>query len=136
MNDPEEPIQIKDAKGSCANYCVGADLSSDNEDENINEVEETTSEIQTKIRFDLGDNESKKSDIENSPHVKHGAFKTALFWICGIESSLTPNDDVVLVNKVDTSIDEDPFWSRVCDINAIVAIGLCTFCFAFMNKFD
>lgn len=36
---------------------------------------------------------------------------------------------------MDTSIDENQFWSRVCDINALIAMSLAGFVIAFFNKF-
>jgi hypothetical protein len=38
--------------------------------------------------------------------------------------------------KVDTSIDETPFWSTVCNIAAIITISASGFVFAFFNKYN
>lgn len=70
--------------------------------------------------------------------TKPSNLKVALFWICGIESNLkenfNPNENVE--NIIDTSIDQDPFWSKVCDLNAVIAIALCGFSVAFFNKYN
>ncbi len=58
-----------------------------------------------------------------------------LFWTCGIEK-MNRNDDVKeLPQIIDKSIDEDPKMKLICDLNAIIAIALSCFCFAFFNKF-
>ena len=71
-------------------------------------------------------------------YIKPNKFKIALFWICGIESNLKENfsDDLKVKQEVDTSIEQDKFWSNICDINAVFAIALSGFCIAFFNKFD
>ena len=126
INDPEEPIPIKDAKGICGNFCVGADLNED--------------EAETRIdSFDF------KEPIERKPrkeYVKPGKFKVALFWICGIESSLKETTEEQKMEEeerpttVDTSIEQDPFWAGVCNINAVFAIALSGFCVAFFNRYE
>lgn len=63
-------------------------------------------------------------------------FKKAFFWLCGIESTFNQENKEQVQEVIDTSIDQDPFWATVCDVNAIIALGLAGFCFAFFNKFD
>ncbi len=69
---------------------------------------------------------------------KISALKKTFFWICGIEAHLKKNhhDHVEEVHHVDTSIDQNPKWSLVCDINAVFAVALSGFCIAFFNKYD
>ncbi len=80
--------------------------------------------------------------IEETYALKHfvrpGKFKTALFWLCGIESNLKENFDssIQVKNEVDTSIDQNQFWSNVCDVNAVVALAMNAFVTAFYNKYD
>ncbi len=121
--DPEEPIQIQDAKGSFCNFCVGANL---DEDSHINQDQSVLTEQPNKI--------SKPKKVFTKP----GPFKTALFWVCGIESSLKEVQQDVHQEPelIDTSISENKFWSNVCDANAVFAIALSGFCIAFLNKFD
>ena len=48
------------------------------------------------------------------------------------------DDDEEIVNEIpviDTSIDQDPFWSMVVDINAVVAMALVGLAIAFLNKY-
>jgi hypothetical protein len=77
---------------------------------------------------------NQENDTETSP----GKLKVAFFWICGIESSLNKDKDVNIVPEynVDVSIDQDKFWANVCDLNAVFAIALMSFGFAFLNKFE
>lgn len=69
---------------------------------------------------------------------KVGKLKVFIYWLCGIESSLVKNN--VKSNssedyKIDTSINQSKFLSNVCDINAVIAMALCGFCYAFFNRF-
>jgi len=126
-----EPKPIKDAKGKCVSFCVGADLSAS--EENINELEEIESKSNKNTRnntFDIIDQDSDK------PPSK---LKKAFFWICGIEKMLQQTNEEnkeEKSNEIDTSIDEEPFWALICNINAVLAIALCGFCVAFFNKYD
>jgi len=97
IHDPDEPIQIKDAKGKLCNFCVGADLNSD-EEEAIEEAEE-----QTIRRIDSADIPS--AFKEKNP----GFFKRAAFWICGIESGYKPLTiaDNILKIKNDNIFEQD-----------------------------
>ena len=89
-------------------------------------------------------NDQLKLEIEEPKHdtnkiyVKPNKFKIALFWICGIESNLKENfnEDLKVIQKVDTSIEQDPFWSNICDLNAVIALALCAFVIAFYNKYE
>jgi DNA gyrase/topoisomerase IV subunit B len=66
------------------------------------------------------------------------ALKKTFFWICGIETHLKENGLPTVEQApqiVDTSIDQDPKWAFVCDINAIVAIALSGFIVAFFNNY-
>lgn len=66
-----------------------------------------------------------------------GKIKKAFFWICGIENMRMDEENVQKEPEViDVSLDQDPFWANFCDLNAIIAIALSCFCFAFFNKFD
>jgi hypothetical protein len=89
----------------------------------------------------LRDVSSKMLDKLNSEHFsnQNSWFKKSLVWLCGIESFINiekneqhnQND-----SKIDTSIDQDPKWKTICDVNAVVAMALCGFCYAFFNKYD
>ena len=78
-------------------------------------------------------------DKKSAPSTPPSKLKVAFFWMCGIESSLKQNKDrnkIKVSNNVDVSIDQDPFWARVCDLNAIFAIALMSSGFAFLNKYN
>jgi hypothetical protein len=83
---------------------------------------------------------SKLFDKLNSENLKkHNttSFKKAIIWICGIEKFLDESHSSQRSeSKIDTSIEQDPFWKNFCDVNAVIALGLCGFCYAFFNKFD
>ena len=87
-------------------------------------------------------NDNFKLEIEEPKvdkiYIKPNKFKIALFWICGIESNLKENfnDDLKVIQEVDTSIEQDKFWSNICDINAVIALALCAFVIAFYNKYE
>jgi len=127
--DEKEPKPIKDAKGKCISFCVGADLSSSNE--NINEMDSKETDKTHDKTFDI---------IELDSDKPPSKLKKAFFWICGIEKMLQNKTEENLQDKstniVDTSIDEEPFWALICNINAVLAIALCGFCVAFFNKYD
>lgn len=126
INDEEEPIEIKDGKGMCGHFCVGANL---DEDDYVKTKEE-------EIIVEPVEESGLDEDIvqKKSP----GRIKTILFWICGVESVLKQgvNKPDQPAPKVDTSIEENKWLSRLCDVNAIVAIALSGFCIAFFNRYD
>lgn len=126
LNDDEEPVEIKDGKGMCGNFCVGANLDEDDL-EKTKEDEISAEPIQDSHLIE--DYLEKKSP---------GRVKTALFWICGVESVLKQggNKSDQPAPKVDTSIEENKWLSRLCDVNAIIAISLSGFCIAFFNRYD
>ena len=66
---------------------------------------------------------------------KASKLKWITYWMCGIESSLTKNKVKQPKYVIDTSIYQSKFWSNVCDANAVIAMALCGFCYAFFNKF-
>lgn len=81
--------------------------------------------------------ESKSRRSSVNSQAEAGFFKKTFFWICGIESSLKGGMEATeSQHHVDTSIDQDPKWAVLCDINAIIAIALSGFCIAFFNKYD
>ena len=90
-------------------------------------------ENEKSLSFEIKESEKRSVEIKEKP----GRFKIALFWICGIESSLYEDTNKPKeVYKINTSIDESRFWSNICDLNAVIAMALCGFCYAFFNTFD
>ena len=139
INDPDEAIPIKDAKGKHCQICVGANLSEDSINDDALVFDPTQ---ESKIVVLDGKNKPEETKSDNYTHVKAkippGKLKTAFFWICGIENMTGDNENAVqqASEVIDTSIDQEPFWATFCDLNAIIAVGLSCFCFAFFNKFD
>ncbi len=73
-------------------------------------------------------------------YKKPNRCKTILFWFCGIESILKkPSEEeletYIVESKIDTSIDQEKFWSNLCDVNAVIALALTGFVVAFLNKY-
>lgn len=64
-------------------------------------------------------------------------MKKAFFFICGIESTLKKKyQQDIAHTKMDTSINELPFWKDICNINTVISIALAGFLVAFLNKYD
>ena len=100
-----------------------------------------------RVHFDLRETITKQRDVSPGAYSQEPSkLKTLLYWMCGIESLLKANDSTtsspsndpnqIAFNYVDTSIDQDPMWARVCNVNAVVAISLSGFFIAFFNKYD
>ena len=113
INDPHEPIPINEPTTKTQN----------NSTEKI-----TTNELESNY-FQIE---------ETKQYTEPSKLKVALFWVCGIESSLKKdfNPDKQVKHEVDTSIDQDPFWSKICDLNAVFAIALSSFTVAFYNRYE
>ena len=97
-----------------------------------------------KALFYIGSSLERVQEISNKNRLgyvsrkKIGEFKKLIFYICGIESLLKANyvetsDDSF---KMDTSIESNPYWSKVCSINAVIVFTFTGFVVAFFNKFD
>jgi hypothetical protein len=105
----------------------------------------TKDDPQEPIPIDDEENDSSKEEIEKIKtsrlevieQKQEGRMKWLVYWICGIESSLNSNKNISNQPKyiIDTSIYQSKFWSNVCDTNAIIAMALCGFFYAFFNKF-
>jgi hypothetical protein len=105
-------------------------INDEQEPEPREEVETTDLNIRD---FKFLRNLSSKSLNKENP----SSFKKTLIWLCGIEKYLAEaNQGQKVQPKIDTSIDQDPFWKNFCDLNAVLCMGLCGFCYAFFNKFD
>ena len=108
---------------------------------NSSPIEDT---IAKEEESDLSGGSLEKGDSDddgNRSSPNDGLLKTALYWICGIESMLKTKNksqkNPVIVNKaIDTCIKEDRFYANVCNINAVIALCITGFIVAFFNKFD
>ena len=124
INDPEEPVVFEEHR------------------DDIAKQEEAALENQRRIQEEKAKALHDDDDSAESSG-KEGGLKTIVFWICGIESQLktnrdsqTTNETPPVVERVDTSIEEDKFWARICDLNAIIAMSCMGFFLAFFNRFD
>ena len=119
-------MPIQDAIGKNCNFCVGANL---NDQENINQLVSNENELS------ISDHDGTS---RNSNFSKHILIKKMFFWTCGIENMTRSRNKVTTSQSqaIDISIDETSYWKNFCDINAIIAIALSCFCFAFFNKYS
>ncbi len=62
--------------------------------------------------------------------------KKVLYFISGISTADISNKKLNKKFIVDTSIEENPFWSAVCNILAILSMAASGFLFAFLNKYN
>lgn len=61
-------------------------------------------------------------------------WKKSFNWICGIEKQTAPEmseEEKLALEKHHTSLDEDPFWKKFCDINVIVMMTCACFIWGF-----
>lgn len=119
----------------CCNWCVGADL---NEDDVEEIVERKVLSARKREKIAKKEEKARRAAMKRAEQVqkKNSFFKTAFFWICGIEKQMSqPDSEQTSSEQVDTSIEQNRFWAVVCDINAIIAMALSAFCFAFFNVY-
>lgn len=76
--------------------------------------------------------------LDNSTTRKYVKLRKALYWICGVEKYLNMERKWEVEQhhpKIDTSIDQSKLASIVCNVNAVIAMAICGFVYAFFNKF-
>ncbi|XP_063795653.1 sodium/glucose cotransporter 4 isoform X2 [Pseudophryne corroboree] len=78
--------------------------------------------------------DSPYAEIKNAP--THSWWKTVYYWFCGLsmqpEVKLSKEEELRLQLKM-TSIEEAPFWKRVCDINALLLLSINVFLWAYFG---
>jgi hypothetical protein len=140
MNDVEEPVPIPSGKGfGRGRFCAGSDLSNRCDDAQIahgydNESFEQNPYDELKVQETDANLESNDDNNDNGDGM--GIFKRGLYFLCGIEKQQKQDNVEVVEEKVDVSIDEDPFWSSICDLNAILAMAAAGFAYGFFNKYS
>ncbi len=74
--------------------------------------------------------------LRNAESEKNISFvKKVLYFISGIKAAdISKQTEKKFI--VDTSIEENPFWSKVCNILAIVSMAASGFLFSFLNKYN
>ena len=74
------------------------------------------------------------AEPEPDEDEKQPWYKTAMQWICGIEKHeehvLTPEEEEAIKRK-QTSLEEDPFHKKLCNVNAIVLMTVTVFFWGF-----
>lgn len=73
--------------------------------------------------------------IDEELHTESQIKKT-FKWICGIEAlNKRKQMNKGIEPKVDLSIEQDPLIGSLIDVNAVLVMGVCGFCYAFFNRF-
>lgn len=89
------------------------------------------------VQVVLEEPKSGEGKAEEPAHQEMNVFKKGLYWLCGIESGIESDvQHAVEETKLDTSINENPVWAMVCDVNAVIAMSVCAFLYAFYNNFS
>lgn len=69
------------------------------------------------------------------PEVDHIPWwKKIILWVCGIEKHDEPElteEERLAFEAKQTSLEEDPFWSKVVSVNAIMLMVVAVFFWAF-----
>jgi hypothetical protein len=120
------------------NCCTSFDSS---DSESLTKEEIINSYRKPKVTFNISSdrNFETQSMMSARSQNKASGLKKLFFWICGIESMQKAKGTEVPHSQrhdVDTSIDQDRFWAKMCNINAVIALALSAFFFAFFNKYE
>uniref|UniRef100_A0A8C5R1K6 Sodium/glucose cotransporter 4 n=1 Tax=Leptobrachium leishanense TaxID=445787 RepID=A0A8C5R1K6_9ANUR len=74
--------------------------------------------------------------IEKQPEPHHSWWKKVYFWFCGIsihpEVKLSREEQMLQERKM-TSIEEEPLWRRVCDVNALILLAINVFLWGYFG---
>jgi hypothetical protein len=125
-------MQIPNGKGfGRNNFCAVASF-----DENDSDKLYTTGELNPAFYSDEKQTQNEASLTPKKPSEKMGALKKSFYFLCGIEKNKTEPDPEKQKDNMDTSIEQNPFWSAVCDVNAIIAMAVAGFAYGFFNKFN
>lgn len=102
------------------------------------EAEERDDDVIKKIKEAIKRPSKVSFKLDDEPKKEMTKMRKLLYWLCGVENYI--NKDRREVNpparKIDTSIDQTSLAKNICDVNAIIAIAVCGFMYAFFNKFS
>jgi lipopolysaccharide export LptBFGC system permease protein LptF len=132
----EEENNSNNNNNNCCSFLDSSDSDSLNKEEIINSYKKP------KVTFNISSDKSyeTQSVMSSRSQNKVSSLKKILFWICGIESMQKAKETTEVPHSqrhdIDTSIDQDKFWAKICNINAVIALALSAFFFAFFNKYD
>ncbi|XP_066479358.1 sodium/glucose cotransporter 4 [Tiliqua scincoides] len=97
----------------------------------------------TELTSKEGENQSDAITLENGDldnkeceEVKPSCWKKMYFWLCGISTNskppLTREEEAALQRKLN-SIEEEPLWKTVCNINAVILLAVNVFLWGFFG---
>ena len=106
-------------------------------------IEQLSSTSITKFSLFNPGNESKTNDdllilsryIDPSNKNAKYYSKIALSWICGVEHQNEMDDQATSASVPPPLALENPFWKRICNINAVLIVAFCTFLWAFFTDY-
>lgn len=61
--------------------------------------------------------------------------KVALSWICGVEHQGDVDSNATVTPIIPPLAPENPFWKRICNVNAVVILAFCAFLWAFFTDY-
>lgn len=106
------------------------------DEEEPEEMEESSSELSKTIKKKKSANRvAFNLDFEKK---KVSRWRKMAYWICGVEKYLEMEHMIEIEHQheIDTSIDQSESASNICNINAVIAMAVCAFMYAFFNKFS
>ncbi len=81
--------------------------------------------------------EASHENLEDTETDEPSGAKKIVYWLCGINSFIKNKNKLPQTDfKIDTSIDENPTLKKICDVNAVLAMAFCGFCYGFFNKYS
>ncbi|ESO03121.1 hypothetical protein HELRODRAFT_174010 [Helobdella robusta] len=80
---------------------------------------------------------NEENNSSSSPVKKHPLAWRAYAFMCGAtledDQKIMSEEERMKVYREMTNVNEDPFWSRVCDINALILLAILCFLFGFFS---
>lgn len=138
INDEEEAIEMPDKKHTWRTFFTGHKFSEDDDVEMKEGMDNKGFDNVADVHKVIVDEPtSDQVKPEQDEHKEMNVFKKGLYWLCGIESAIDKDVHASIEEtKLDTSIKENSFWATVCDVNAVIAMSVCGFLYAFYNNFS
>ncbi|XP_063283852.1 sodium/glucose cotransporter 4 [Pelobates fuscus] len=81
-------------------------------------------------------NDSHSDDKVQIDEGHHSCWKKVYYWFCGLSlhpvAQLSKKEQLIQQNKM-TNIEEEPFWKRFCDINALILLAINVFLWGYFG---